>query len=118
MPYLLATNQTNYGKPWRLNCVEALAAAFYITGFDTYAEQLLAPFGWASSFYKVNKYVYLLSFLVTFLYSTLTCSHRPYLDRYKSCTSAAEVSEMQETIIRELEQSYEQSRQENSKLCP
>lgn len=52
---MLATNPTNYGKPWRLNCVEALAAAFYITGFDSYAEQLLSPFGWAGSFYKVNK---------------------------------------------------------------
>ena len=57
MPYLLATNPTNYGKPWRLNCVEALAAAFYITGFDAYAERLLSGFGWAESFYEVNRYV-------------------------------------------------------------
>lgn len=56
VPYLIATNPTNYGKPWRLNCVEALAAAFYITGFDTYAEELLSPFGWGGSFYKVNRY--------------------------------------------------------------
>ncbi|THH06218.1 hypothetical protein EW145_g4238 [Phellinidium pouzarii] len=84
LPYLLATNQTNYGKPWRLNCVEALAAAFYITGFDAYAELLLAPFGWAASFYKVNQ--------------------------YKTCASAAQVYEMQETIMNELEESYQQSR--------
>lgn len=57
VPYMLATNPTNYGKPWRLNCVEALAAAFYITGFDSYAERLLESFGWASSFYNINKYV-------------------------------------------------------------
>lgn len=55
VPYLLATNPTNYGKPWRLNCVEALAAAFYITGFDSYAEKLLGSFGWGGSFYKVNE---------------------------------------------------------------
>ena len=55
---MLATNPTNYGKPWRLNCVEALAAAFYITGYDSYAVQLLAPFGWAASFYKVNRYAF------------------------------------------------------------
>ena len=55
VPYLLATNPTNYGKPWRLNCVEALAATFYITGFVSYAEKLLSNFGWGASFYKVNR---------------------------------------------------------------
>jgi len=55
LPYLLACNPTNYGKPWRLNCVEALAATFYITGFDSYAEKLLSNFGWGASFYKVNR---------------------------------------------------------------
>ena len=54
VPYLIATNPVNYGKPWRLNCVEALAAAFYITGFDTYAEALLKPFGWGHAFIEVN----------------------------------------------------------------
>jgi pre-rRNA-processing protein TSR3 len=44
-PYLLATNPTNYGKPWRL---EAFAAAFSITGFDAYAEKLLGSFRWGS----------------------------------------------------------------------
>ncbi|EGO03655.1 hypothetical protein SERLA73DRAFT_83742, partial [Serpula lacrymans var. lacrymans S7.3] len=89
LPYLMATNPTNYGKPWRLNCVEALAAAFYITGFDEYAETLLSGFGWGGSFYKVN---------------------RVYLERYKMCTSSADISTVQETIIQELEASYEESR--------
>ena len=62
MPYLIATNPTNYGKPWRLNCAEALAAAFYLTGHDNWAEKLLAPFGWGSSFYAVNKCVEFIPF--------------------------------------------------------
>ena len=33
MPYLIATNPTNYGKPWRLNCAEALAAAFTLRSY-------------------------------------------------------------------------------------
>lgn len=37
--------------------MEALAAAFYITGFDEYAVTLLSSFGWAESFYEVNRYV-------------------------------------------------------------
>ncbi|KAJ7334311.1 DUF367 family protein [Mycena albidolilacea] len=89
LPYLLATNPTNYGKPWRLNCVEALAAAFYIAGFDAYAERLLSGFGWGGSFWKVN---------------------RTFLEQYKTCGSAEEVSVMQERIMDELEQSWEDSR--------
>ncbi|CED82445.1 duf367 family protein [Phaffia rhodozyma] len=55
LPYLIATNPVNYGKPWRLNCVEALAAAFYLTGFPKEAELLLSKFSWGHSFWKVNE---------------------------------------------------------------
>ncbi|KAA1472376.1 DUF367-domain-containing protein [Dentipellis sp. KUC8613] len=89
LPYLIATNPTNYGKPWRLNCVEALAAAFYLTGFDEYAERLLEGFGWGSALWKVN---------------------RAFFQRYRTCTTAKEVVAMQEVILQELEATYEQSR--------
>jgi pre-rRNA-processing protein TSR3 len=54
VPYLIATNPVNYGKPWKLNCVEALAACFYITGFDEYGDELLSKFKWGHAFRKVN----------------------------------------------------------------
>ncbi|KAI0259483.1 DUF367-domain-containing protein [Gloeopeniophorella convolvens] len=85
LPYLIATNPTNYGKPWRLNCAEALAAAFYLTGHNDWAEMMLAPFGWGGSFYTVNRHL---------------------LDRYCACEDAAGVTRAQEEVLAELEESY------------
>ncbi|KAL4073973.1 hypothetical protein J3A83DRAFT_4357867 [Scleroderma citrinum] len=89
LPYLLAANPTNYGKPWRLNCVEALAAAFYLTGMDNHANTLMGEFGWGETFWDIN---------------------RPYLEKYRTCQSSEEIVAMQESIISELERSYEESR--------
>lgn len=52
--------------------------------------------------------------LVSYMQNNLTYICRPYIERYKPCKSAAEVSEMQETILREIEETYQQSRRETS----
>ncbi|KAI0402282.1 hypothetical protein F4802DRAFT_376025 [Xylaria palmicola] len=54
LPYLVAANTVNYGKPYRLNCVEALAACFYICGHPDWAEQVLRPFNYGESFLAIN----------------------------------------------------------------
>lgn len=55
LPYLVAANPVNYGKPWRLNCVEAVAACFAIVGHTDWAELLLSNFSWGLTFLKINK---------------------------------------------------------------
>lgn len=54
LPRLFATNPVNYGKPYKLNCVEALAAAFYVCGARPLGDRLLAKFAWGEHFPVVN----------------------------------------------------------------
>ena len=55
LPYLLAGNPVNFGRPFKLNSVEALAAALYILGCKEQAEKVLSKFNWGHSFLELNK---------------------------------------------------------------
>lgn len=54
LPHMIATNPVNYGKPMKLNCVEALAAAFYVCSMPAQGRLLLSKFGWGLHFPQIN----------------------------------------------------------------
>ena len=55
LPYLLAANPVNYGKPFVLSSAEALAAALSIFGHTDAARAVLAKFSWGEQFFILNR---------------------------------------------------------------
>lgn len=89
LPYLVAANSVNYGKPWRLNCVEALGAAFCICGHPEWAEEVLSHFSYGKAFLEIN--------------SSL-------LKRYAACVDEADIKKAEEAWMARLEKEYADNR--------
>jgi pre-rRNA-processing protein TSR3 len=54
LPFLLAANSVNYGRPFKLCTAEAMAAALFITGFITEAQTICEAFSWGDEFMRIN----------------------------------------------------------------
>jgi pre-rRNA-processing protein TSR3 len=91
VPYLVAANPTNYGRPWRLNCAEAIAAAFHICGRPEWAVALLESFSYGEEFLRINGQL---------------------LDRYAACADEKGVKQAEEEWLAKLEREYAASRGE------
>jgi pre-rRNA-processing protein TSR3 len=78
LPWLLAANPVNYGKPCKLSCAEALAGALYICGLREASEVVLSQFSWGHSFFELNSEL---------------------LDRYAACKTAQEVIAAQQDYL-------------------
>jgi pre-rRNA-processing protein TSR3 len=55
LPFLIATNPVNYGKPFKLTTLEAFAAAIYILGDIPRAKQIMQLYKWGPHFLVLNK---------------------------------------------------------------
>ncbi|ACX73318.1 Protein of unknown function DUF367 [Methanocaldococcus vulcanius M7] len=78
LPFLIACNPINYGKPCMLSTIEAFIASLYITNFKEDALNLTSCFKWTETFIKVNYEL---------------------LERYSNAKNSAEIIEIQNDYI-------------------
>ncbi|KAK8734735.1 hypothetical protein OTU49_005958 [Cherax quadricarinatus] len=83
LPYLVACNPINYGRPCKLSCVEAIAATMYICGEKKGAELYLSKFKWGKTFIKINAEL---------------------LDKYSACSTSTDVVQVQNAYLEELKE--------------
>ncbi len=78
LPFLIAGNPVNFGKPTKLTTAEALSSALYISGFKDQAFSLLALFKWGHTFFELNG---------------------ERLERYSMAKSSSEIVELQRNFM-------------------
>ncbi len=54
LPYLIAANPVNYGKPFILSSAEAFATALFILGEQEQSERIMGKFKWGTEFLRLN----------------------------------------------------------------
>jgi len=54
LPFMVAANSVNYGRPFKLTCAEACAATLYICGKEDAAREVMKEFSYGEEFFKIN----------------------------------------------------------------
>ena len=78
LPFMVAVNPVNFGKAYKLSCVEAFAACLYLGGFEKESKFILDHFKWGEHFFKVNEELF---------------------GKYKGISSQEQLKEIQEKYI-------------------
>lgn len=81
LPFLVAANSVNYGRPQRLSSAEAVAAAVYILGDREKAERMMSHFRWGGTFIQIN---------------------RELLEGYSAASNSTEVVSFQDAAVRSI----------------
>lgn len=89
LPLLYAANPVNYGKPWKLTCAEAIAAALYICGMPKEARYVMSKFKWGDGFFGINEKL---------------------LNLYAQCKTSDEILTVQNKCLEDL-QKYQDARE-------
>lgn len=55
LPYLVAANPVNFGKPTKLSTLEALVASLWIFGEKEQAHAMMSAYNWGIRFLEVNQ---------------------------------------------------------------
>lgn len=91
LPYFVAANPVNYGRPMKLNCVEAVAACLAIVGHQDWALELLQNFSWGPAFLEINKEL---------------------LEMYADCTDSESILNAEKEFLEMVEQEREERRKQ------
>ncbi|CAN0459578.1 unnamed protein product [Ectocarpus sp. 12 AP-2014] len=97
LPFLVAANPVNYGKPMKLTCAEAIAATLYIVGHQHEAVKVMDQFGWGAEFLRVNEDV---------------------LETYAACADGAEVVKAQAAFLARCEEEANSRRVSMEDMMP
>ena len=97
LPFMVAVNPVNFGKAYKLSCVEAFAACLFLGGFEKESKFILDHFKWGEHFFKVNEELF---------------------GKYKGISSQEQLKEIQEKYINdELERKQKRKEQDGFEDC-